>query len=151
MSKNGVRNPVHIDESDARSILKFRMGFPFGEKSAWFCKSMWLLGSMLNFCVESASSIGGFESMIAANLFPATVSDSKRGRRMGEDGGMQAASERNSNISTGLPDYFCGKNITGTNDFAEAVLQGVPFTGVQVVRWKRPILLHKNGSGEPQK
>ena len=35
-------------------------------------------------------------------------------------------------------------------DFQE-VLQGVPFTGVQVLRWKRLILLHEKGSGEPQK
>ena len=36
--KNGVRNRVRID--DVESILKFRIGFPFGENSAGFCKSV---------------------------------------------------------------------------------------------------------------
>ena len=33
---------VRID--DVGSILKFRIGFPFGENSAGFCKSVWLRG-----------------------------------------------------------------------------------------------------------
>ena len=46
-AKNGVRNRVRID--DAGSILKFRIGFRFGENSACFCQSVWLPGSILNF------------------------------------------------------------------------------------------------------
>ena len=48
---------VRID--DVGSILKFRIGFPFGKNSAGFCKSVWLLGSILNFRIGSLSSIGG--------------------------------------------------------------------------------------------
>ena len=55
--ENGVRNRVRID--DVGSILKFRIDFPFGEISAEFCRSVWLLGSILNFCIGSALSIGG--------------------------------------------------------------------------------------------
>ena len=40
------------------SILTFRIGIPFGEKSAGFCKSMWLPGSMLNVRMGSVPSIG---------------------------------------------------------------------------------------------
>ena len=39
------------------SILKFRMGFSFGENSAGFRKSVWLPGSILNFHLGSVSSI----------------------------------------------------------------------------------------------
>ena len=67
--KNGVRNRVRID--DVGSILKFRIGFPFGENSAGFCQSVWLPGSILNFRIGSVSSIGG---LIAATLFADTVS-----------------------------------------------------------------------------
>ena len=70
--KNSVRNRVRID--DVWSILKFRIGFPFGENSAGFCKSVGLPGSILNFRIGSASSIGG---LIAATLFAATVADSQ--------------------------------------------------------------------------
>ena len=72
-AKNGVRNRVRID--DVGSILRFRIGFPFGENSAGFCRSMWLPGSILNFRIGSVSSIGG---LIAATLFAATVSDSQK-------------------------------------------------------------------------
>ena len=71
--KNGVRNRVRID--DAGSILKFRIGFPFGENPAGFCKSVWLPESILSFRIGSVSSIGG---SIAATLFAATFSDSQR-------------------------------------------------------------------------
>ena len=57
------------------SILKFRIGFPFGENSACFCQSVWLPGSILNFRIGSVSSIGG---LIAATLFADTVSDSQK-------------------------------------------------------------------------
>ena len=70
--KYSVRNRVHID--DAGSMLKFCIGFPFGENSAGFCKSVWLPGSILNFRKGSVSSIGG---LIAATLFATTVSDSQ--------------------------------------------------------------------------
>ena len=55
--KNGVRNRVRID--DVGSILKFRIGFPFGENSAGACRSVWPPGSILNFRIGSVSSIGG--------------------------------------------------------------------------------------------
>ena len=63
---------VCIDE--VGSMVKFRVGFPFGENSAGFCKSVWLPGSILNFRIGSVSSIGG---LIAATLFADTVSDSQ--------------------------------------------------------------------------
>ena len=64
---------VRID--DVGSILKFRIGFAFGENSAGFCQSVWLPESLLNFRIGSASSIGG---LIAATLFADTISDSQR-------------------------------------------------------------------------
>ena len=63
---------VRID--DVGSILKFRIGFPFGENSAGFSQVVWLPGSILNFRIGSVSSIGG---LIAATLFAATISDSQ--------------------------------------------------------------------------
>ena len=71
-AKKGVRNRVHID--DVGSILKFRIGFAFGENSAGFCRSVWLLGSILNFRIGSVSSIGG---LIAGPLFANAVSGSQ--------------------------------------------------------------------------
>ena len=62
---------VRID--DVGSILKLRIGFPFGENSAGFCQSVWFQGSILNFRIGSVSSIGG---LIAATL-SADVSDSQ--------------------------------------------------------------------------
>ena len=58
------QNRVRID--DVGSILRFRIGFPFGKNRAGFCKSVWLPGSILNFRIGSVSSIGG---LIAATLF----------------------------------------------------------------------------------
>ena len=46
--KNGVCNRVRID--DGWSILKFRIGFPFGKNSAWFCQ----FGNGPNTVLESA-------------------------------------------------------------------------------------------------
>ena len=63
---------VRID--DVGSILKFRIGLPFGENSAGFCQSVWPPGSILKFRIGSVSSIGGF---IAATLFADTISDPK--------------------------------------------------------------------------
>ena len=65
---------VRID--DVWSILKFRIGFAFGENSAGFCKFVWLSGSILNFRSGSVSSIGG---LFAATLLADTVSDSQNG------------------------------------------------------------------------
>ena len=62
---------VRID--DVGSILKFRIGFLFGENSAGFCQSLWLPGSILSFRIGSVSSIAG---LIAATLSADTVSDS---------------------------------------------------------------------------
>ena len=39
---NGVAIDVRID--DVGSILKFRIGFPFGENSTCFCQSVWRYG-----------------------------------------------------------------------------------------------------------
>ena len=71
-----ARMPPAIDVriDDMGSILKFRIGFPFRENSAGFCKSEWLPGSILNFRIGSVSSIGG---LIAAILSADTVSDSQ--------------------------------------------------------------------------
>ena len=70
--KNGVCNRVRID--DVWSILKFRIGFPFGEISdvLQVCVA---LGVDTEFpLIGSISSIGG---LIAATLFAATVSDTQ--------------------------------------------------------------------------
>ena len=64
---------------DVGSILKVRIGFPFGENSAGFCQSVWLPGSMLNFRTGSVSSIGG---LIAATLFADTISDPQKKRTL---------------------------------------------------------------------
>ena len=48
---------VRID--DVGSILKFRIGFAFGENSPGFCQSVWLPESRLNFRIGPVSSIGG--------------------------------------------------------------------------------------------
>ena len=70
---------VRID--DVGSILKFRIGFSFGENSAWFCKARKRRpGSILNFRIASVSSMGG---LIAATLFADTVSDSQMSNRWG--------------------------------------------------------------------
>ena len=58
---------------DVGSILKFRIGFPFGENSAGFCQSVWLPESILNFRIGSVSSIGG---LIATTLSADTISGS---------------------------------------------------------------------------
>ena len=50
---------VHIN--DVGSILKFRIGFPFGGNSAGFCQSVWLPESILNFRIGSVLSIGGVD------------------------------------------------------------------------------------------
>ena len=64
---------VRID--NVGSILQFRIGVPFGESSAGFCKFVWLPASMLNFHIGSVSLIWG---LIAATLFADTVPDSQR-------------------------------------------------------------------------
>ena len=66
---------VRID--DVGSILKFRVGFPFGEKSAGFCKSVWLPGSIQNFRIGTRSVSSTARGLIAATLFADTVSDSQ--------------------------------------------------------------------------
>ena len=73
MASAKMASAIGVRIDDVGSILKFRIGFPFGENSACFCQSAWLPGSILNFRIGSVSSIGG---LIAATLFAATVSDS---------------------------------------------------------------------------
>ena len=74
MASAKTASAIDVRINDVRSTLKFRIGFPFGENSAGFCKSMWLPGSILNFRIGSVSSIGG---LIAATLFADAVSDSQ--------------------------------------------------------------------------
>ena len=61
---------------DVGSILEFRIGFLFGEKSVGFCKSVWLPVSILKFRIGSASSMGG--GLIAATMFADTISNPQR-------------------------------------------------------------------------
>ena len=74
MASAKMASAVGVRIDDVGSILKFRIGFPFGENSACFCQSVWQKqGSILNFRIGSVSSIGG---LIAATLFADTLSDS---------------------------------------------------------------------------
>ena len=73
MASAQMASAIGVRIDDVGSILKFCIGFPFGENSACFCQSVWLPGSILNFRIGSVSSIGG---LIAATLFTDTVSDS---------------------------------------------------------------------------
>ena len=73
MASAKMASAIGVRIDDVGSILKFRIGFPFGENSAFFCQSVWLPGSILNFRIGSVSSIGG---LIAATMFADTVSDS---------------------------------------------------------------------------
>ena len=59
MASAKMASAIDVRIDDVGSILKFRIGFPFGENSAGFYNSVWLLGSILNFCIGSVSSIGG--------------------------------------------------------------------------------------------
>ena len=73
MASAKMASAIGVRIDDVGSILKFRIGFPFGENPACFCQSVWLPRSILNFRIGSVSSIGG---LIAATLFADTVSDS---------------------------------------------------------------------------
>ena len=64
MASATVASAIDVCIDDVGSRLKFRIGFPFGENSAGFCQSVWLIGPV--------SSIGG---LIAATLFADTISD----------------------------------------------------------------------------
>ena len=74
MASAKMASAIDVRIDDVGSILKFRIGFPFGESSAGFCQSVWLPESILNFRIGSVSSIGG---LIAATLFADTISDSQ--------------------------------------------------------------------------
>ena len=73
MASAKMASAIGVRIDDVGSILKFRIGFPFGQNSAGFCQSVWLPGSILNFRIGSVSSIGG---LIAATLSADTVSGS---------------------------------------------------------------------------
>ena len=73
MASAKMASAIGVRIDDVGSILKFRIGYPFGENSACFCQSVWLPESMLNFRIGSVSLIGG---LIAATLFADTISDS---------------------------------------------------------------------------
>ena len=64
MASAKMASAIDVRIDDVVSILKFRIGFPFGENSAGFCQSVWLPESILNFRIGSVSSIGG---LIAAS------------------------------------------------------------------------------------
>ena len=72
MASAKTASAIDVRIDDVGPILKFHIGFPFGEDSAGFYKSVWLPGSRLNFRIGSVSSIGG---LIAATLFADTISD----------------------------------------------------------------------------
>ena len=44
MASAKMASAIGVRIDDAGSILKFRIGFPFGENSAFFCQSVWLPG-----------------------------------------------------------------------------------------------------------
>ena len=75
MASAKMASAIDVRIDDVGSILKFRIGLPFGENFARFCQSVWLPGSILKFRIGSVSSIGG---LIAATLFAATISDSQK-------------------------------------------------------------------------
>ena len=74
MASAKMASAIDVRIDDVGSILKFRIGFAFGENSAGFCHAVWLPESTLNFRIGSVSSIGG---LIAATLFADTISDSQ--------------------------------------------------------------------------
>ena len=55
MAPTKMASAISVRLDDVGSILKFRIGFPFGENSACFCQSVWLPGSILNFRIGSVS------------------------------------------------------------------------------------------------
>ena len=59
MASAKMASAIGVRIDDVGSILKFCIGFSFGENSACFCQSMWLPGSILNFLIGSVSSMGG--------------------------------------------------------------------------------------------
>ena len=61
MASAKMASAIDVRIDDAGSILKFRIGFPFGEHSAGFCQSVWLPESMLNFRIGSVSSKRGVD------------------------------------------------------------------------------------------
>ena len=75
MASAKMASAIDVRIDDVGSILKFRIGLPFGENSAGFCQSVWLPGSILKFRIGSVSSIGG---LIAATLFADTISDPQK-------------------------------------------------------------------------
>ena len=78
MASAKMASAIDVRIDDVGSILKFRIGFLFGENSAGVCQSVWLPESILNFRIGSVLSMGG---LIAATLFADTISDSQILRR----------------------------------------------------------------------
>ena len=71
--KHSVRkNTASVSQFGVDTEIPYRL--PYREEFCWFCKSVWLSGSILNFRIGSVSSIGG---LIAVTLFADTVSDSQ--------------------------------------------------------------------------
>ena len=68
-----VASAIDVRIHDVGSILKFRIGLPFGENFCWVLPvRVDDVGSMLNFRIGYVSSI---EGLIAATLFADTISD----------------------------------------------------------------------------
>ena len=61
MASAKMASAVDVRIDDVGSILKFRIGFPFGGMSAGFCMFVHIPGSKLNFRIGSVSSIGGVD------------------------------------------------------------------------------------------
>ena len=84
MASAKMASAIDVRIDDVGSILKFRIGLPFGENSAGFCQSVRLPGSILKFRIGSVSSIGG---LIAATLFADTISDPQITVKKNREGG----------------------------------------------------------------
>ena len=97
MASAKMASAIDVGIDDVGSILKFRIGFLFGENSPGpgFCHSVWLSESILNFRIGSVSSIGG---LIAATLFADTISDSQtqnfKGQHLGAGRGWQQVTDK---------------------------------------------------------
>ena len=68
MASAKMASAIDVRIDDVGSILKFRIGSPFGGNSAGFCKSVWLPGSILNFRIGSVSSIVGSAKLTRSGL-----------------------------------------------------------------------------------
>ena len=126
-----MASAINVRIDDVGSILKFRIGFPFGENSAGFCRSVWHPGSILNFCIGSVSSIGG---LIAATLFADTINPIPRPRTSASQralrGSLRGLCGVSRRVLRGLSEGSAG-NPTEKPEIAKngALRKGPPFHG----------------------